>query len=452
LFCGAGGLDLGFKLSGRFEIVLANDIKDFMMSTYSLNFCGGDFGGKNFPRAVLADVAELDLSAEGIDADVIVGGPPCQDFSVLRASTAQRGGIRVKRGRLYAHFVRALATQQPAAFVFENVPGLVSANHGLAYRTIMEDFSHLNLRWNEVKRTIDVGNTRKQIFGYDLIFSGVVNAAEFGVPQSRKRLIIVGVRRDLIRQTHPIQLSLLFRSIMRGQWKMVRKCPLTCMEVFEGRTLPDLQNEYQEVMKDYTEVWMKVKSEQAKRKKHKTWDSLTFDVTRDYLSANRISLVEDDELEQAFEDHKNLLRELGYWKVKVLSLNLLDGSHLCIDEPKDLVSRVKMIPPGENFSFLVGTPWEIRKKGVSQIYRRLHPVRPSYTVVAYGGGGMAMYHYSRSRSALTNREKARLQTFPDSFRFIGSYSTVKAEIGEAVPPLLAKRIAEALSHVLKYLG
>lgn len=455
LFSGVGGLDLGFKLSGRFDVLLANDVKDFMVEAYSLNFGMRKYRKislSNLPQIVLADVAKLDFSPlKELDVDVIVGGPPCQDFSVLRASTTERGGVRVKRGRLYAHFVRALATLQPAAFVFENVPGLVSTNNGLAYKTIMEDFSHLSLRWEEVKRGINIDNNRGKIRGYHPIFNEIVDAAKFGVPQTRKRLIMVGVREDLVRKMHPLELTHLFKRVMMSECKRIEKYPLVCMEAFEGKVLPDLQDEYEEIMKNYEKVWETVKSVQARRRKREAWDKLTFDVLKDYLTINRISLSDRDELTEAFEEHKKILKKLGYWGMRVSNLNVLDGSNVPPHEPPDVVEKVKMILPGENFTFLVGTPWELRRKGISQIYRKLHPIKPSYTVVAYGGGGMAMYHYDRSRSALTNREKARLQTFPDSFKFVGNYSTMKAEIGEAVPSLLAERIAGALSHVLDLL-
>ena len=147
LFSGAGGLDLGFVLTGRYDILIANDIKDFMARTYSTNFDAKitkEIMPDTYPQVILNDVEKLDFSGlkdEGVD--IIIGGPPCQDFSILRASTAERGGIFVKRGRLYAHFVRALVIIQPKAFVFENVPGLVTANKGLAYKTIVDDFTNL---------------------------------------------------------------------------------------------------------------------------------------------------------------------------------------------------------------------------------------------------------------------------------------------------------------------
>jgi len=452
LFSGAGGLDEGFALTGRYEVLFANDVKDFMVKTYSANFKLKKtyyLNPKDFPQVVLSDVSKLDFSRlENFDVDLVVGGPPCQDFSVLRSSTTERQGIMVRRGRLYAHFVRALVHLQPKAFVFENVPGLVSANRGLAYKTIIEDFSHLNLRWDEVKKTIDNDQLDKsKIHDYRIIFRDVVDATHFGVPQARKRLLIVGLRRDIAHKQDPLTLSYKFKKYLRKH-KLLKKYPLTSMEAFEGEIIPNLQDRYVEVMKEYDGVWQAVGTEKALKWKRAVWDRLTFNIVEDYLLLNNVTNYSEHELEEAFELHKTILKELDYYGKKVSQLNLLDGSNNPPREKQEIVKRVKMIPPGENYEFVVGSPWELRKKGVSQIYRKLHPLKPSYTVVAYGGGGMAMYHYERSRSALTNREKARLQTFPDAFQFVGSYSTMKAEIGEAVPPLLAKRVAEALARIL----
>lgn len=452
LFSGAGGLDTGLLLAGKYDVVLANDIKPFMVETYSSNFKISKseyIDPKNLPQVVLNDVSVLDFeSLKDHSIDIIVGGPPCQDFSVLRSSTTERSGIRVRRGRLYAHFVRALVTLQPKAFLFENVPGLVSANEGEAYKVIVKDFSHSYLRWEEVKKSLDANNCdASRIRGYNLIFNEVVNASDFGVPQARKRLFIIGLRRDLCETRHPLSLSLKFRRHL-WKYKTARKYPITCMEVFEGKTLPKVREKYTEVIEDYDGVWKEVGTPKAFRWKKEVWDKMTFDAIEDYLWSNNIKNYNENELEEAFTEHKDILRELEYDRVKVSKLKMPNCSNNLPRESSDIVQRLKMVPPGENFKFVKGSSWQIREKGVSQIYRRLHPLKPSYTVVAFGGGGMAMYHYERSRSALTNREKARLQTFPDSFLFTGKYSTVKAQIGEAVPPLFAKRLGEGLAAVL----
>jgi DNA (cytosine-5)-methyltransferase 1 len=453
LFSGAGGLDLGFVMSGRYKILVANDIEEHMVRTYSINF-GAKIVSRilpnSHPQVVLGDVSQLDFNLLSEDVDVVVGGPPCQDFSILRSSTAERGGILVKRGRLYAYFVKALAILQPKTFVFENVPGLTTANKGLAYKVMLDDFANLNLRWDEVRRSL--GNNNKvpnNAKGYTIVFSEVVEATAFGVAQQRKRLIIVGIRKDLIKTDRVLDVVARFRKLLLGGREVFKKYPLTTMEVFEGCPLTQLGEKYVEVVKEYEGIWNEVGTDKIIEWKRRVWDKLSFDVIKDYCFFNEINPCNEKEVEDVIDTfHKAVLKEIGYYGIRVSEVKVGDNSHMAPIEPPDVVAKIRMIPFGENFEVLVGSKWELRKKGVSQIYRRLNPLTPSYTVVAYGGGGMAMYHYERSRAALTIREKARLQSFPDSFKFVGSLSNMKAEIGEAVPPLMAKTIAEALAQTL----
>jgi len=111
-----------------------------------------------------------------------------------------------------------------------------------------------------------------------------------------------------------------------------------------------------------------------------------------------------------------------------------------------VIERLKHIPPGKN-AWYEGIPEHLRMnvKGakMSQIYKRLHPDKPSYTITGSGGGGTHGYHWSENR-ALTNRERARIQTFPDDFVFEGSKEDVRKQIGMAVPPKAAKIIVEAI--------
>ena len=106
------------------------------------------------------------------------------------------------------------------------------------------------------------------------------------------------------------------------------------------------------------------------------------------------------------------------------------------------------IPPGQNHLFVKDTKWHVQGL-MSNIYRRTDPLRPAFTVLAYGGGGTWSYHYEKDRSMLTNRERARLQTFPDEYMFEGNRSQVRAQIGEAVPAQLGRKIAEVAEMVLE---
>jgi len=456
LFSGAGGMDVGFQMEGGFSLIFANDILPSSVLTYAQNFGHSIVNASEFSRStvlpvcLLGDVATVDFSIIDSAVDVVVGGPPCQDFSVVRGTETERQGIKVKRGRLYTHFVRALIFLQPKVFVFENVPGLKSANRGMAYQTILEDFSKLKLRWEDIKKSAE-NSTVGEIKNYFIVFSDVVDAANLGVPQKRRRLIIIGIREDLISKDW-LKASTLRQRVQRalsGESLVFKKYPLTPLEVFEGRPLPELQSEYAEIMKEYEGVGNAVRTERAKKWLHNVWRKLSFDVTKDYVFLNHARTTRRELLDIAFQKHAELLKELGYYQKRLEGRTFPDNSNAVPEEAEDVLERLQMIPPGENHEFVRGTKWEVEGKGISLIYRRLHPLKPSYTIVAYGGGGTWGYHYRRSRGKLTNRERARLQTFPDSFLFKGNPAEVRAQIGEAVPPLLGRRIAKAVKVILE---
>lgn len=462
LFSGAGGLDLGFVQTGRFEILFANDVLTAATMTYSKNFglklvkCEEDGKVEVWRGAVLAcDVAKIDFAGlKDADVDLVIGGPPCQDFSIIRGPSWDRRGIEVRRGRLYAHFVRALVVLQPKMFVFENVPGLVSANRGVAYKVILEDFSNLKIRWSEVKKVISNTDDESKPEGYEIVFAGIVDFSKLGVPQKRERLIVVGIRKDLVRRDLVLLWSLRsqIEKVLNGRKWLFYKYPLTPIEVFEGAPLDKLDYKYKEVMKKWEDVWEEVGTERARAWKQQVWDRLTFNIINDYLMINGVKQADKRELEEALKQHEALLKELGYYGKPVSTLKLPDATTELPREDIAVVERMKRIPPGENHEFVRGTKWEVEGRGISLIYRRIHPLKPSYTIVAYGGGGTHGYHYDRNRATLTLREKARLQTFPDTFLFCGTKTEIRAQIGEAVPPLASKRLAEVLEEVLRTLN
>jgi DNA (cytosine-5)-methyltransferase 1 len=157
LFSGAGGLDLGFIRAG-FEVVWANDIFEAAVDTYRRNIgdhivCG-DLGG---------------IAAEDIpDAEIIIGGFPCQGFSIANMKRHARDG----RNRLYSEFVRVLEAKRPAFFIAENVKGILSLEKGQVFQAIREDFADVGYR----------------------VSHALLNAADYGVPQRRERVFLFGVR------------------------------------------------------------------------------------------------------------------------------------------------------------------------------------------------------------------------------------------------------------------
>jgi len=455
LFSGAGGMDLGFARTSRFQLLLANDILSTPARTYAQNFqhqvleVGQEASfNENHPIYLVGDVSQVDFGRIALsDLDVIVGGPPCQDFSVIRGPQVERQGLDVKRGRLYAHFIRALIHLQPKVFVFENVPGLQSANKGTAYRTILDDFSSLNLRWREIREI--VGNSfGNNVKNYTTIFSNKVDSAVLGVPQRRKRLIIIGVREDLLDWTATVRVQQKAETVLSGKGSLLGKYPMTPLEVFEGLPLVELGSAYRNTMKEYQEIADKATTEKALVWRDNIWSRLTFDVIEDYLAVNSITPASHREIEKAIEEHYTVLKELGYYRKRIEERLYSDGSNEVPAEAQSVIERLRQIPPDENHLFVKGTKWEVEGRGLSLIYRRLHPLKPSYTVVAYGGGGTWGYHYQRSRGKLTHRERARLQTFPESFEFKGNASEIRAQLGEAVPPRLGEKIAGVVQTIL----
>lgn len=317
LFSGCGGMDLGFVQEG-YEVVWANDNFHEACETYKRNFGNHIFEGS---------ITDVDFSKTP-DCDIITGGFPCQDFSMIW----KRGGLGTDRGNLYKHFVRAVATKLPKAFVAENVKGLLTANKGMAIKQIVKDFQKVDH------------------IGYR-IYINLFNFAEYGVPQIRERVIIVGIRSDI-----PYEFK------------------------------------------------------KPKPTNH----------AGNYMTAG-----------EALKD----VEKVAY-----------NNEHLQIHERTAKI--ISLIPPGGNFTDIPkDSPYYV-KGMISHVYRRLHPNKPSKTIIAGGGGGTWGYHHIEPRP-LTNRERARLFGFPDDFVFEGTISQVRKQIGNAVPPQGARVVANELKRLFE---
>ena len=160
LFSGCGGLDLGFVNAG-FEIVYANDIDKVTWETFEKNH------GMIIDKRSILEVKSDEIP----DADGIVGGPPCQSWSLAGAMR----GVKDPRGRLFYEYIRIIKDKKPKFFLAENVPGIISSTHLPQFKKIIELMSAL---------------------GYNITYQ-LVDSREYGVPQERKRVIIIGYRTDL---------------------------------------------------------------------------------------------------------------------------------------------------------------------------------------------------------------------------------------------------------------
>lgn len=325
LFCGPGGLALG-AITARinnpeYKIIhkWANDYDASTCDTYRRNICSGEE-----ESVICGDVRQLDIDSLG-EIDAFAFGFPCNDFSVV----GEQKGFDGVFGPLYSYGVKVLKKYQPLWFLAENVGGLKSANEGKAFEKIKSDL-------------VDAGYR---------IYPNLYKFEEYGVPQARHRMIIVGIRNDL-----PYE----FRIPSTEPYK---DCDVTCKTAIEVPPIPS------------------------------------------YAANN-------EETKQSAV----------------------------------VVERLKHIKPGQN-AFTADLPekLQLNVKGakISQIYKRLDPTKPAYTVTGSGGGGTHIYHYEEPR-ALTNRERARLQTFPDDYVFEGSKESVRKQIGMAVPSKGARVIFEAI--------
>lgn len=332
LFCGPGGLAWGALNANindwntRIVHAWANDIDNLTCQTYRHNICKDD----NADSVICQDVRELEISRKTLsDIDAFSFGFPCNDFSIV----GEQKGLEGSYGALYTYGVEVLHMFQPQWFLAENVSGLSSANEGRAFQQILSDLKSV---------------------GYK-VFPHMYKFEEYGVPQARHRIIIVGIRDDLPYNFRP------------------------------PSTVP------------YKDVDISV----------------------------RTALNKPPIDEWAFNHEIPLMSE-------------------------KVIERLRYIKPGQNaFNADIPEEMKLKVKGakISQIYRRLDPDKPAYTVTGSGGGGTHMYHYEEDR-ALTNRERARLQTFPDDYEFFGTREKVRRQIGMAVPCRGAKIIFEAILRTM----
>lgn len=323
LFCGPGGIAYGAtqaRVGGySIEHAWANDYEENTCETYRANICPDN------PKSVIhGDVRKLDLTTLG-SIDALAFGFPCNDFSVV----GEQRGMDGVYGPLYSYGVQVLKLYRPKWFLAENVGGLRNANEGKAFSKILSDM---------------------RAAGYKLT-PHLYKFEEYGIPQARHRIIIVGIRDD-IDVTYHVPSPEAYAGIDN-----------TCKTAIEVPPIP--------------------------------------------------------------ADAPN---------------------HEATKQSPIVVERLRHIKPGQNaFTAELPEDLQLHVSGakISQIYKRLDPTKPAYTVTGSGGGGTHIYHWSEPR-ALTNRERARLQTFPDTYKFIGGRESVRKQIGMAVPCRGAQIIFEAI--------
>ena len=346
LFAGAGGLSIGIGRAG-FRVLIANEIESDFATTYATNHPDA--------RVLNIDIHKVDFDAERRalrirkkDLDLLCGGPPCQGFSTVGSKRRQD-----PRNSLFYEFLRAVAAFMPKYVIFENVAGFKRLYDGEPYRCLLQEFEELGY------------HTR----------SAILEASEFGLPQIRKRTIVLASRKDCPTAELPVGHPANALSLMDAIGDLP---PIGPSEAAHAYACPP-QNEYQKLMRGECQV-------------------LTEHNASNYGPKMR---------------------------------RILD-----------------LVPPGGSVKDL---PPELQPESCfGNTYARLLPDRPTPTITRnFGTPSSSRCIHPEQPRALSTREGARLQGFPDSYRFHGGKTSKNLQIGNAVPPILGEVVARQIVHALQ---
>jgi DNA (cytosine-5)-methyltransferase 1 len=334
LFAGCGGMTRGFVDSGRYQPIFAVEFDLDAVATYAANF-----GGEHVHPVPIEEVKHFP------EVDVVIGGPPCQGFSPLN-----RDGVGLERRALWREYLRALRESRASAFVMENVPQLLVSREYAAFKRAA------------------------QKLGYS-VEGEVLNAADYGVPQRRRRAIVIGTLDDYVpwpepRHGDPAQLPL-----GRLPWRTFR-------DAVEG--LP-----------------------------------LTPDGRRWHLARNP--------------------RPESIRRYKAVPRN--GGNRFQMQTNLDQAGLGHLVPPC----------WRNKTSGTTDVFGRLWWDRPAFTIrTEFYKPEKGRYLHPTAHRPITLREAARCMSFPDDFILPEDQpmTSIARQIGNAVPPLLTTRIAEALAEAL----
>ncbi len=364
LFCGVGGFSFGFEMHEAFQVVAGVDLLSDRLQTFSCNHVAANAYGQDI-RTISTNV----LDHENPRPFVIVGGSPCQGFSSIRPfRNVERHD---PRNNLAEEFCRIVHELQPEWIVFENVVGMLTHNKGQTLRAIIGAFEEI---------------------GYRTSYK-VLNAAYYGLPQRRERLIIVGNRQGKPfkwnQPTHWCE----HRS-MAGKQEFVLKPP---ERLFSQELKPAI-----------------------------TINEAIHDLPPVKAGERAIAYQENIEL----TSYETFIRNQAH---QLTMHEATDHSARMLEIIRQAGANIYALPPGTVTS------------GFSSCYSRLNPEEPSVTLTVnfVHPASNRCIHPTQDR-ALTPREGARLQGFFDTFEFIGTRSQIVKQIGNAVPPLLGRIIAQGI--------
>ena len=389
LFSGCGGLDLGFIQAG-FDVVWANDFFKEAVETYKLNI--GD-------HIVYGDITKIPSSEIPNNFDVLLGGFPCQGFSVANTKRSMDD----ERNFLYKELMRLVKDKKPKFFVGENVKGLLSMQKGKVIQMIVDDFKSL---------------------GYKVDYK-LLKASDYGVPQNRERVVIIGNRLGLENKfpkpTHGPK-----KDNKLGLEKYI-SVKDKCAHLYNVRTRDaafKLKNKTIHNHVARTNVADTFWGRKHPINQHDICDYLRYWRDKSGWTTKKV------------DEHFGYAHTAGHWFRK-------DNNSGSIPNPSDWWGLKKILKFDSKYDKAV-TELELKSISFEQSLRINNWTNPSDTITATG----PEIHPNKTRR-MSVRECAIIQTFPDDFIFKGSLGNMYKQIGNAVPVLLANKIALELKKELK---
>lgn len=363
LFCGIGGFSSGFEQTNRFQVVGGVDLLGDRLDTFRVNHTSAvSFGGD------IRNLSMDDIYDRCPIPHVVIGGPPCQGFSSIRPF--RNVALHDPRNNLAEEFCRVVAGLDPEWLVFENVVGLLTHERGRTFSVLFEAFESLGYR----------------------VEAKILNAANFGVPQRRERLIIVGNRRNKkFRWPEPTH-RLAGQRSMAGNHPKLSRSLAAPSEAVPAITVADA----------------------------------IFDLPPIKSGERCTQYLRNEKASEYARQIRNNATELTWHEATSHSEKMLEII-------KHAGENIFALPPG------------LVTSGFSSCYSRLSAHEPSVTLTVnfVHPASNRCIHPQQDR-ALTPREGARLQSFRDTFEFRGTRAQTVKQIGNAVPPLLGKVIAQAI--------
>lgn len=386
LFSGAGGMDLGF-IQNDFDIVWANDIFTEAVDSYRTNI-GNHIVSEDITKISCEDIPD--------EIDVVIGGFPCQGFSIANIKRSDKD----ERNFLYKEMLRIVACKKPKVFVAENVKGILSLSGGKVIKMIEDDFKDL---------------------GYNVDVK-ILNAAEYGVPQTRERVIIMG-NRISVDNVFPTRTHSLTKE--EGYQNAV-----TTEEVIGF--LQDVELSEKPFELKGTKIYNHVASTNVASKfwgrKYKVNQAEICDYLKKWRNKSGLSTKKIDDI-------FGYKHTAGHWFRK-------DNKSGSIPKPSDWWKLKEILGFDDKYDKQVTTFIEKEIK-FEQSLRITNWDRPSDTITATS----PEIHINKKRR-LSVRECAIIQTFPMSYKFTGNTSKMYTQIGNAVPVLLANKISECVKAML----